>query len=138
MRHVPGGLSQDKRQIRGGRKHSPPSPLFCQRVIIIIGIEAKQRKMETVLATRFAMASTSITAGFGQDRNDIIDKVELAIWIQMTNGHLDNASHRVGNRGLIQCYDERCTALFLWGKSTLMNSHDIRPPIFFLRRYIPG
>ena len=75
---------------RRGRKESPATIFFDQKVVIVAGIESQQRQPKAVLPAELAVATSGVAAGLGENRDDLIGEIDRA----------GDGSFRDGKRGL--------------------------------------
>ena len=68
------GLQQHQAVRRLRKRNAPPDRLPRQRGVILFGIVAAQRELESVLARRRAMARSRIAAHFAHHGDDIVAK----------------------------------------------------------------
>src|SRR5439155_2564953 len=62
---------QDEASLGGGRKNAAASRLLRKSRIVEIGVERQQRKLKSVLTTRFPMAGALVAAASRQNRLNV-------------------------------------------------------------------
>jgi hypothetical protein len=63
-----------------GGKDSAAPVLVYEELVVFIRVEAEQRESEAVLTISFSVAASGVAAQFGEDRNDLIFKVDREVF----------------------------------------------------------
>ena len=72
---------------RRGREATTTS-FLDEELVIFVRVEAQQRQLEAVLATRLAVTATAIAAELGEDRHNLVGEVDRHIVGQTGDGDL--------------------------------------------------
>src|SRR5205814_1693178 len=65
-----------KTAVRRCREEPASARFHGQMFIILRWLKTEQRKFETILTAGFAVATAGIAAGFGENRHDLVGKVD--------------------------------------------------------------
>src|SRR5205085_5523983 len=83
MRNRSDGFHEQEAASRSGREN-PASPRFLQQMLVIFGrLEPEERKLESVLSARFAVASAAVASGLGKDWDDLVGEVDRRIGLEI-------------------------------------------------------
>src|SRR5207247_10835510 len=103
MRQRRCSFEQQKTVVRRRRKKAPTTRLFNEMFVVFGGFKTEQGKLESVLATGFAVATAGITPGLRENRHDLVGKVHRRGGIEAFDGHRQSSGQRFltfcGDRG---------------------------------------
>ena len=75
-----GGRLQQQQALVGSGGEEPAAAAFLHQVLEVFGrLEAEQRQPEAVLAARLAVAAAAVAAVLGEDRRDLVGKVDRQV-----------------------------------------------------------
>ena len=99
VRHFADRLGQQQAAVGSGRKQ-PPAAAFLHQVLEVLGwLKAQQRKLEAVLAAGLAVAAAAVAAQLGEDRHDLIGKVDRRLVAKVGDRGLDRSGRSGGTGG---------------------------------------
>ena len=96
---------QKDEAVRGFKEiHPSPSGIARHHQVVLLGLIAKLRQFEPVLAVHRAMAVPTVASPHGKDRNDIFDKAD-----PLATGVAPNVSVGDGREPSESCGQGECT-----------------------------
>ena len=91
-----GRALEEQQAVGGGRRaQATAAALFNEVLVIFVWLKAEQRKTEPVLAAAFAVATTTVTAGLGEDRHDFVCEIDRLHHAVLGHRHLHLAFYAV-------------------------------------------
>src|SRR5687768_8676558 len=76
MRKTRRPFEQKQAAIGRGREETPPSSFFDEVLVILRRFESEQGEPKSVLTRRFSVAAAAIAAGLGENRDDLVWKID--------------------------------------------------------------
>ena len=79
VRHACRSALSSSRLLVGRGREEPPAAAFLHQVLVVlVRLEAEQRQLEAVLAAGLAVAAAAVAAELGEDRHDLVGKIDRA------------------------------------------------------------
>src|SRR5262245_426821 len=80
-------LEQKQTPIRSRREKTATAALIDQVIVILARLETEERKAESILTSRLAVATAAVAAGFRKDRYDLVRKMNRMRIFKSLNYH---------------------------------------------------
>jgi hypothetical protein len=89
-------LGEQHALVGRGRKQPPPAAFFHQVLVVFGRLEAQERKFEAILTAGLAMAAAAVAAELGENRRDLIGKVDQGLVAEVGHRHTGGGGDPIG------------------------------------------